>query len=262
MWPVTSVNKAYTREIKRNLNYSAMWLPSVKVELGTVGTLTGYEFKEVTTLGELGITFIVSPQGAKGTIQHNTSGAVAINFKAAGQVLEGSSLGINDAGAVVNFGRGRAICFQASGCQSPTIQNTFELLDQILKAYERGSWKREYVLVTEVIRATATTVLISNGDGAKIELRANGNVGPAGLSLVILDAAFSIQHELRMETKILAKGELRPLFRSCALRNRPFSPRLLQKDSVPFEDLLEIDYDEFDLGGENDDVGSPAKKSP
>ena len=93
---------------------------------------------------------------------------------------------------------------------------------------------REFVVVTDVIWATATTVLISNGDGAKIELRANGNVGPAELSLVNLDARLASSTSRGWRDQNLSQRRTdTAVSLACVRVPRPFSPRLLQQDSVP-----------------------------
>ena len=55
---ITNVSRtARPKEIKKQLNFSAAWLPTLSLLVGDVGTLINYEFRHVSNLHQFGIKF-------------------------------------------------------------------------------------------------------------------------------------------------------------------------------------------------------------
>jgi hypothetical protein len=62
-----AIHEAYMREMYDEYGYFAVWLPSVPLALGDVGTFTGHRFDKLTTLADLGVSFRVSLVRASST---------------------------------------------------------------------------------------------------------------------------------------------------------------------------------------------------
>ena len=53
---------------------------------------------------------------------------------------------------------------------------------QIMSAYRRGKWQREWAVITDLVRARKTTVAISGSAAGGIVLEADGSVAQIDLA--------------------------------------------------------------------------------
>jgi hypothetical protein len=222
-----SQSKTYTRELKTETGYTPTWLPSVALELGTVGLLDHYEFRPVTTLKHLNIPFQPGARGATTDIRYMSRKAVSVGAKAAGEApVAGSALTQADAGLTITFQRDNAILFLASECSTSYIQNQDTVEEAILDAFAVGRWKPGYVAVTELVTAAAATILISSANHATIEFRANAAAGLPTLGLLTVQGGVTAgrQSYENISTQIVARGPLMPLFRGIGVQRGVFGP--------------------------------------
>jgi hypothetical protein len=248
-----SQSKTYTRELRAETGYTPTWLPSVPLELGTVGRLDSYEFLPVTTLGRLKIAFKSVARGASTDIRYMSRDAVSVGVKAAGQApVAGSALTQADAGLTITFQRENAVLFLASECSTSYIADQDAVEEAILDAYQAGLWKPGYVAVTELVTAAAVTVLISSGRHAAIEFRANVAAGVPSLGLLAVQGGVTAGREsyANISTQIVARGPLTPLFRAVGVKSGVFGPdtvvrRRLLGSNAEVRLARDLDYDDF-----------------
>lgn len=225
---MASIQEQYTRELLENLQYFGTWLPLVQLEVGAVGVIRSHAFQQMTSLEELGVPFQLSPGRASGTFKHVSEEGVEVSFKLAGELpLAGSKLAQADAGATVDFSRSGGIYFEADGCVMQSLKNPATLERSLLDLYASRAWKKDYFVVTEVMRAKSTTILISRSNSARVELRAVGKLDTNLGSLASAEARFKVAVQRNLTTEIVAQRELTPLFKAACLRFPLFqAPRL------------------------------------
>jgi hypothetical protein len=250
-----SINEFYTRDLKDNLNYTATWLPNFKLSLGDVGVLSKYEFTYRTNLKKLGIPFEEGTVGSPGTYGHMSSGSVTWDIKLTGKApLPGSALTAADAGIGFQFGNKHAVVFLATNCKVHRISDQETLKQTIFDKYKDKEWDRNYVVVTELVTAGNTTIIISNGSNGRYELRAKAGLVPAFESINV-GGNFSLVHESQIGFHFLAKSGLTPLFRCMGVRagwlrddvvTRTDVVRSNMENSVK-EDVIvdEVEYDDY-----------------
>jgi len=213
-----SVNRTYTRELKENLNYTATWLPNLRLSLGDVGVLHKHSFTYRTSLAHLGIPFGESGPGASAAYSHVSSGSVQRDIKLAGKApVAGSVLADADAGITFSFSSTHAVVFLASDCTIRVIADQEPLRKAILEAYAAGGWEKDHVVVTELVMAGATTIIISEGSAGRYELRAKAGVMPT-LEAMNVDGNFSLVHDSQIGFNCLATAGMTPLFRCLGVR--------------------------------------------
>jgi hypothetical protein len=231
------------------LGYLATWLPTVVVEPGDIGVITNYEFQKVGTLDAMGIRTRKTEPRARGSFDFRSKGAVRVEAKVAGQIPAiQSSLADTDTGLVVQFTRRNAVAFKADDCKSVMLEDLERIGSEVLGLYHTNSWPDDYVVVTEVLLAKSTTALISNGDHARIELRATAGIQADQLSLASAEAKFITQRETNMGLSVIAKGGLTPLFRARAIRKRLLRAPVFREttgDSVFEYTFDSVDYEDF-----------------
>lgn len=251
-----SLKETYTRELKDNLNYTPTWLPNVKLSLGDIGVLLKHEFVYRTNIGNLGISFAAGQRGARASYSHITSDAVTRTIKVAGKApMVGSVLTDADAGITFKFNRKNAIVFDASDCTIAAIKDQESLKKAILTSYELSQWDYDYVVVTELVSAGNTSIIISEGSEGLYELKAKAGVSPT-YEAINVEGNFSIAHEAQIGFNLLAKSGVTPLFRCLGLRTNWFRKDVVNRAEVLDNDAIthpahssfsveEVEYDDY-----------------
>lgn len=241
-------NARYTKEIHSALNYSATWLPNVWVQPGDVGVLRGFEYRRVASLKDFGIAFAVRESVGQARIEHATAGAVSIDL--GGNVQTAPGVAPLAKGSLrVAFSKADAVLFQASKCREHSIADQHALGEAILRCHDANDWPEDYIVVTEVISAGLTTILISSGSEAQAEFSASGEVDVGVTSLVDAKADLRLARATNIGTQIVAEKNLTPLFRAYGvvkplLRRRTFGPTRGSATAAPLQ-FGAVDYDWF-----------------
>ena len=204
----------YTKELYERFGYLASWTPATPVRIGDVGEMDGNVFRRVSSLKEMNIPFAVRQAGNKEDLIYTSKSGVNLNFKAAGSpIVQGSSLLVQKAGATIDFHKGAGVVFVAKGCRSPSIEDQISLGKELVRRYHLGEWDAKYSVVTEIKQADSMSVFISETSGGKIELIAENSLQLGALSLADLSANLSVGASSDINTQIIAKDKLTPLFR-------------------------------------------------
>lgn len=206
----------YRREMKSAYDYQATWFPIDYLELGWVGLIEKHRFTMVGDLKSLGIEFEIVEDPDPGYLELVSSDSIDIDFKAQGTIVPDSSLDVN-AGFRITFGSRRGFVFRANGCRANSIKNPIGLKKPILQLYDNGDWDKKFVVVTKLIEATSGTVIIAMDKGAKIELKAQGNINPPAnqtdiSALADISAELSVTFSKNIHTKIIGAEGMRPLY--------------------------------------------------
>jgi len=206
--------KRYISDLYSQFHYYAAWLPTSKVEVGSIGTFTGWEFERLSHLRNEGIDFEIQEDTNLTDLDYSSEGAVTISPKVSGKApVAGSVLSEADAGFTVDFSRKHAIVFRAKGVVSSSIKDQIKLGREIKKKYEEGKWSKKWVVITELVRADSATILISGATSSRVELKATANVGAARLDIADASLALNVAFEKNIETKFVAEKGLTPLFK-------------------------------------------------
>lgn len=209
----------YLNEMHTKFKYYAAWLPGISLRLGDVGIINDQnQFVPKTSLKNKGITFEVLEDAKKDDLKYVSTGGVSISMKAAGELMAGTKvLKPADIGFVAEFGHDNAIVFQADGVVSSRIEDIDRLTDEIAAKAEKNEWKKEWVVITELIAADSSTILISNSNNARVEIKAKADV--PGLNIASADAGLGVAFESGMHTTLVAKNGLTPLFNVAKLES-------------------------------------------
>jgi hypothetical protein len=94
----------------------------------------------------------------------------------------------------VNFSSQDAVFFNAAECDYTMIANKVALGKAVMAKYEQGEWQREWVVVTDLVKAGATTVAVSGAHTASIVFEATGDVERINLA----DASVGLTARVRV----------------------------------------------------------------
>jgi hypothetical protein len=236
------LNTKYAKEIHDQFGYLATWLPTANMQVGDVGTINDGIFDKKGNLKDLGITFSSQADPQMGDVEYASTNAVSIEFKAAGDAPVSGGGATADASVGISFTRPDAVLFQASGCNTLTISNLPKVTDDILSKYRAGDWPSDWVVVTDVVSSAATTVLISSGANAHIDLSAKGDLGTSKASLASADAKFAITKSSSIGTHIVGAKKSTPLFKASGINTHFFRGPDLAKRAGGDTKLIPLDY--------------------
>jgi hypothetical protein len=217
--------KLYQREMHRNMGFFATWLPSNAIELGDIGVLDGGRFRRVGSLKELGI----SPLEVREGTTENVSYSASAKRTDGGSVGARTAVPLASAELSIQFTSEGGYVFEAIAMRQMEIANRLALAATLLKAYEKGQWEAEWLLVDALYNAGSATILVSEDTTSEIVLKANAAVLPLGslpladpkLGLAVASSSGKIVH-------VVAANNVRPLYSCVKVRN----PLLFGKPSV------------------------------
>lgn len=229
----------YTTDLKNNFGYYATWNPGLTLKIGDIGIVKGNVFRKISELEKLGITFEVDPDKTPTDLKYNSKGSVVITTKLSGAAsIPGSSLTQADAGILVEFSKENSILFQANGTLTSTVKDTIVIGNKVIELFKQGKWDKKWVVITELVTAEAATILISNSKGAKIELKANAKIDAPKLDIANANFQFSTQFSRALETEIVAKEGLTPLFKIMGIKTSIFTPPDFKPLGLSLLDIL------------------------
>jgi hypothetical protein len=220
-----AIHDSYTKEILEQLNYNATWLPTVQLAPGDVCDIRGNEMQLMSSLTEFKIPFELEDRAVDTDIEYSSEGAVSINFKASGDPPPvGSLLDIGDAGVSLSFSRSQAVVLRMAKCSSKRLKSLQKVGEQVLALHNAGTWPEGYVVVSEIVAAGASTIIISNGESAGLDLTAKAGVGTGAFTLASLDAGLQVKRESKIGAKFVAVPGLTPLVRVSGIQERFLRP--------------------------------------
>ncbi len=256
--------KFYINHISSNAGYRANWEPNKPLELGMIGKLTNGVLDVVSTLEQEGLTPKILKDSSVGEMDFTSHQTVDIDIKLAGKApTAGSVLTAAEAGFVLDFHGENAVVFLVKDTLTHQIINMAELEKQIIPRYKDGSWKKDWVIVTQLLEAVTATIIISNSNNNKLELKASAGVGTASLKLTDASLGLSVAKEKGSSLKVLAQQGLTPLYRVMGIRHPLFGKPALSSRGEDAKQVQEevFKYQDFDAGELDEMPEAAAEKS-
>jgi hypothetical protein len=208
---MAAASKMYVKGMFQRFSYLAAWLPNTTLRLGDVGLQRGQEFKQMTTLGDLGISFRVRTGASPVDFTYTSQSGVSVKPKVAAQAGAGAMLPSAQAGISIEFSEDGAFLFHAVGCSVDEIEDKEALGRAVIAAIKAGNWNSDWGVVDTLVRADSATIVVSNSHKAALELSAKAPVAPANLAS--LDAGLSVSSQSGDIIQFIAAKGLAPLFR-------------------------------------------------
>ena len=229
----------YLTEMKKNFGYNATWEPDVKLKLGDVGIFKDMVFTKATDLATFGVDFKINKEYSKIPLEYATKAKVKLTPKLSNMPPPNESkLKHADTGISVEFYKENAVYFKANNICLNAIKDTTILGNQILRLFRENRWNKNWAIITELIQADHCTVLISDHDDSKIELKANSPVSINTIDLAEADNRFSVEHTKGLNMSIISALHLTPLYKLMGMKSRIFFPPILTANGLQAFDLV------------------------
>ena len=223
--------KLYQQEMHRNVGFFATWLPSASLELGDFGILEGGRFRRIGSLKELGISHAAIREGTP----QNMSYSASAERKIAASAEASTAAPIAKAELSIQFTRQGGYVFEAAGIRNIEIADRMALARQILAAYGKNQWRKEWLAVDALYTAASATIIVSEDSSAEIVLKANSNVPLGSLPLADPKLGLAVSASSGKIVHLVAESELKPLY-SCL---KVSDPLIGQPSVVPVRGLGE-----------------------
>jgi len=205
-----SIADIYTQAVRHHLHpLWANWDPSRPVKLGDFGILEDGIFERLSNVASLGIDIgktIESDADDQKTF--TSSDDVRVEITAAGQASANLPVTAK-ASMSVAFGSKHAAYFNAAGCDYVMVADKIALAKAVMTLLDAGKWSREWAVVTDLVPAKSTTVIISGAANAKIVLEASGSV--PNINVANANVGLSVVSEANVGYQIVSSKGLIPL---------------------------------------------------
>jgi hypothetical protein len=207
---MTALVDIYTQAVYDNLKpLRGHWEPTQPVALGDYGVLVGHAFQRLGHVDRLGINLGDSLDEHLGDQKIFLSGRnTSLTFAARGAEALGPGVTAN-ASLEIALASENSAFFNAADCSYSVVKDKTGLGDQIEAAFRAKAWRRSWVVVTDLVRSSSTTVAIcAHGSGSLI-IEAGGDV-PA-IDLAKADVGLSIRSTRNVGYQVVARKGLTPL---------------------------------------------------
>lgn len=231
----------YVRGIRKETKiYSAAWLPNAVLKLGDVGHLEGGFFRkdffrQLTSLGDLGISFRVRQDENSTPLEFISQQGTSFTTKIAGEASNAiPALPTAKAGISLSFSNEGGYVFQAAESYEPTIEDMVPVMKQVVNAYEEGRWEKNWAIITKIVNVPYATCIISNSSSSELVLEADADLqGIADLG----NASFNLTliKQIGSFVKMLGAKDISPFFQLSRLKGGILNdPQLSSKMSRTF----------------------------
>lgn len=210
--------KLYHDEMHKNLGYFATWLPASILEIGDIGVLTGGRFRKVASLKELGIKESPLREGVPQNVSYSASAKRGSSLAAGA----GTVVPVGKAELSIQFSSEGGFIFEAAGLKNIELAEKQAVFSQIVDAYDRGEWQKDWLLVEALYQANCATIIVSEDNSSEIVLKAEANVPLGGLPLADPKLGLSVSSSNGKIVHVVAADNLRPLYSCLRVRDRFF----------------------------------------
>jgi hypothetical protein len=237
----------YVRGIKNELEYWGTWAPSTHLALGDCGPVVNGIFQRETNIrDEWGIEFEELPNPVTGGWSFNSDKSASITFQLAGGNKNIPQVPAGKAGLSIAFKAEEAIVMAARGGNEGTIANLRKLKKDLIDHGARkgeDAFPRDFCVITTLVTADATTVLVSHAKGGQYVVSAEADLKAGLVDLANVSLGISAAHARNVRTELDAQGGTTPLFKALRLKRRwwkwleavPLSLGEVPDDEMPFD---------------------------
>lgn len=196
---MTNAYKVYTEAIRDHFKvFYANWPIGEPLKLGDYGTMDGKIFiRDGNIVDDYNISFQPRIDPSKDNYYFKSADSVKVEFFPKGSYIQPGMPRIS-ASMKIDFANEEAVFFNAAGIKNHSIESSAKLSETILSMFKKGEWPKKRFIITRLVQADSTTVVISGKSSASISLDAESVAIP---NIDLADA--SIKLALRVDDGIV-----------------------------------------------------------
>lgn len=203
--------KVYANAVKKNQKILyGVWEPGFPVQLGDYGVMKGNIFTQLGNISEFeelkNFKLKIRKDETKDEKFFTSQKGVQFTLTPKGEVpIEGVEL---KASIEVKFSKKNCVFFNAAECTFESIENKYQLGQELLKL-GNGRWKKKFVVVTDRVIAKRALVLISTSSDFSIKLDAKADIDEIDLASASL--GFTLNNQKSSGYKVITEEGIIPL---------------------------------------------------
>lgn len=208
-----AINELYARQVQRQTDKYANWLPNRPLEVGHYGTLSGALFEPFGRLEGLLTETSVSSADIDFTI--NATRTISTSQKAAGNA------GISKGKALleIGFSKEAGTSFSLIGTMVERAQDLVALGQLLINKIDTEDFDKNHVIVVEVVHAAKATIICSERAGAEVKFAVDANTPINPSVMAHLSSKSSLVAEKGVGFKIISEGPIHPLFGLASIKS-------------------------------------------
>ena len=218
---MSAIGQLYAREVKDNLEVVYATFPITEgYKLGDFGLLKDDLFTRLGNVSQFGIDFGVRQGATESTVKFVSASGVSVMFH--GKVDAGPGGVPVNASVDISFSEQSAVFFNAAGCTADAIENQIQLGEQILQLNRDGKWQQQFAVITTLVKAKSSTIVMSSSSDASITIQATSS---AVQSIDLDDASIqlSVTAFKDLAIEIVTEGDLTPMLGLSGIHGGIFS---------------------------------------
>ncbi len=229
---MSNICDIYTKAVYTNLRpLFANWEPGKPIKLGDYGLLKKRTFNYLGNINQFGITFKIRKDNTRHNQKFTAGNSTDVTFIPRGEI---SPVGIKciQASLEVDFKNENGVFFNAVECEHNLIENKSDVEKKILKLYEERKWKKNWVVITELIKSKSATILVSGNKFSSILLEASNNV--QNINLANASLRFKTKYTKNIGYSLITKDSLIPLMSLSKIQEKLFEEPVVE----PLYDMI------------------------
>jgi hypothetical protein len=207
----------YHREMHDNLGFFATWFPGDPIEIGDAGVLEGGRFRRTVSLKELGIPCEVGAGQGSQNVQYTSTQGTKMTASGGAAAAAFAKAEIS-----IEFSREGAFVFHASRLHPQRLENRAAVAELIVKAYHKGKWQKDWLLVEAIHTAERATIIVSEDSSAGIVLVASADMPLPAISLSDPKIGLTVASTRGKIVHIIGGKGLHPLYSCLRLKDPLF----------------------------------------
>lgn len=218
--------KVYTEAIRNHFKvFFANWPIGEPVKLGDYGIMSGKIFiREGNIVNDYNLQFQPRIGLSRDNYYFKSTDSVKVEFFPKGSYIQPGMPRIS-ASMEIGFANEEAVFFNAAGIKNHSIESSAKLGETILSMFKEGKWSEKRVIITRLVQADSTTIIISGKTNASISLDAKGAAIP-NIDLADTSIKLAVSVDNGIGFKIITEGGYFPMIGISGIKaKRWYMPR-------------------------------------
>lgn len=211
-----SIASDYCKEISEQIHYRPTWMPTHKAKLGDYGLIKDEVFQRWGNISgsKYKISVKKSKDQATADLHYKSRGSREIEVD--GGV---DAAGIAKAAIKIQFSKAHSVFFNLAGVTTARLDNYHEVAEKIM-SLGKSQWNYDFRVITEIVKAKSSTIIITSGKNASITLGVDSPV----MNFANINLKLNAKSSSKISTKILTKSGFIPAFKTSGIKERKLGP--------------------------------------
>lgn len=224
----------YLTYIYKKINYRGSWFPDDLLHPGAIGILDKGVFTALTSLKEQGIEARFEESQSDLSIDLSSGDGLAVHSNLSTSLPAGGQAGVDGKISVsIEATADKGILFQSAGFTKIRVANLGAVQDAVLPKYSQGAWRKEWVILTEILKTACATIIISTSKNSSMQLEGSGEAKLGDLQLADTRLGLGITGKKGDIIGFAGKKNITPLYKVMGVQD-PFwgNPSLKSRSAI------------------------------